>query len=67
MTARLAALARFWYDFIIGDDWAVAAGVAGGLAVTYVLSRAAVPAWWLLPLLLAALLPLSLWRAVRRR
>jgi hypothetical protein len=67
MSARLAAFARFWYDFVIGDDWAVAAGVAIGLAATYALSRAAVPAWWLLPLLLVVLLPLSLWRAVRRR
>jgi hypothetical protein len=67
VTGRLAAFARFWYDFVIGDDWAVAVGVTVGLAATYALSRASVPAWWLLPLLLVALLPLSLWRAVRRR
>jgi hypothetical protein len=66
VAGRLAAFARFWYDFVVGDDWAVAVGVAVGLGATYALSRTAVPAWWLLPLLLAALLPLSLWRAVRR-
>jgi hypothetical protein len=23
---RLSAFARFWYDFIVGDDWRVAVG-----------------------------------------
>lgn len=23
---------RFWYDFVVGDDWRIAAGVAGVLA-----------------------------------
>jgi hypothetical protein len=67
MTRRLRAFAAFWYDFVIGDDWLTAAGVAAALALTYGLSRTGVPAWWLLPLALALLLPLSLWRAARRR
>lgn len=64
---RLRALGAFAYDFFIGDDWLVAAGVCAGLALAYWLSHAAVIAWWLLPLLLAVLLPVSLWRAVRKR
>jgi len=64
---RLRAFAAFWYDFVVGDDWLIAVGVAVSLALTYGLSRAAVPAWWLLPLSLVLLLPLSLWRATRRR
>jgi hypothetical protein len=67
MPARLRGFLAFLYDFVIGDDWVVAAGVLAGLAATYALSRTAVPAWWLLPVLLAALLPVSLWRAARRR
>jgi hypothetical protein len=63
---RIRAFGAFWYDFIVGDDWVVAAGVAISLLLTYTLSRAAVPAWWLLPLMLGLLLPLSLWRAVRK-
>jgi hypothetical protein len=66
IAARLRAFAAFWYDFVIGDDWLVAAGVVAGLAVTYALSRTVVPAWWLMPLLLALLIPLSLWRATRK-
>ena len=64
---RLRAFLAFLWDFVIGDDWRIAAGVAAGLAVTYAVSRAGVPAWWLLPALLIVLLPASLWIAVRRR
>jgi phage shock protein PspC (stress-responsive transcriptional regulator) len=67
MGKRLRALLAFGYDFVIGDDWRVAAGVAAGLAVTYAVSQADVPAWWVMPALLLALLPASLWRATRRR
>ncbi len=67
MVRRIRAFGAFWYDFIVGDDWVVAVGVVIGLALTYALSRTAVPAWWLLPLVLALLLPLSLWRAARKR
>jgi hypothetical protein len=64
--ARLRAFAAFWYDFVVGDDWLVAVGVVISLAITYALSRTAVPAWWLVPLALVLLLPVSLWRATRR-
>lgn len=65
MARRARAFLAFLYDFVVGDDWLVAAGVLAGLAVTYALSRASVAAWWLLPLLLVILLPVSLWRAAR--
>lgn len=67
MVRRIKAFGAFWYDFIIGDDWLVAAGVVIALALTYALSRTRVPAWWLLPLALAVLLPVSLWREARKR
>ena len=63
MGARLRAFGAFWYDFIVGDDWLVAAGVVVGLAGTYWLSQAGLVSWWLLPVLLAILLPVSLSRA----
>jgi hypothetical protein len=67
VTRRLRAFAAFWYDFVVGDDWLIAVGVVISLALTYALSRTALPAWWLLPLALVLLLPLSLWRATRHR
>ena len=67
MAGRLQAIGAFAYDFVVGDDWLLAVGVVAGLAVTYALSQESVTAWWLLPLLLAVLLPVSLRRAVRGR
>ena len=66
--SKLKAFGLFWYDFIIGDDWRVAAAVAGGLAVTaLVVHVAGVNAWWLLPLCIVAALAWSLHRATSRR
>jgi len=53
----------FWWDFVVGDDWRVAAGVAVGLAVTAVLAHSGVNAWWLLPVVIALVLGASLRRA----
>ncbi len=33
----LKAFGRFWYDFIIGDDWKIAAAVVTALAIELVL------------------------------
>jgi hypothetical protein len=65
MTHRIKAFFAFWYDFVVGDDWRVAAGVASALVVTYGISRTSVPAWWVLPVAVAGLLSLSVWRASR--
>lgn len=53
----------FWYHFIIGDDWTVAAAVAAGLILTALLNSAHVTAWWLVPLIVITMLGLSLRRA----
>jgi uncharacterized membrane protein len=65
MSSRLRGFAAFWYDFVIGDDWLIAAGIVAALLGTYLLSHAGIVAWWLLPLLVAVVLPVSLWRAIR--
>ena len=56
---------RFWYDFIVGDDWTVAAAVVAALIVTALLSGAHVASWWLLPIVVIAILGVSLWRVGR--
>jgi len=63
----LRSFGRFWWDFIVGDDWLVAAGVAIALVLTYVLTRNDVNAWWLLPVGVVLVLIESLRRAVRPR
>jgi uncharacterized membrane protein YccC len=65
--AALRGFGAFWWDFIVGDDWRIAVGVILALAVTSALATTTVPAWWLVPLAVAALLGLSLWRATRTR
>jgi hypothetical protein len=62
----LKAFGRFWYGFIVGDDWRVAAGLALALLLTWILTHADVNAWWLMPPAVALLLWLSLAREVRR-
>ena len=62
---RLAAFGRFWWDFVIGDDWRVAVLVVIGIAVTAVVAAAGVAAWWLLPVAVPGILWLSLRRAIR--
>jgi hypothetical protein len=56
----------FWWNFIAGDDWRVAAGVAAALALTRLLTDRGEDAWWLLPVAVAVLLAASLWRVTRR-
>ena len=56
---------RFWYDFLVGDDPWVAAGVVLALAATAALTSLGAPAWWLLPVAIAAVLTLSVRRAAR--
>jgi hypothetical protein len=54
---------QFWWDFIVGDDWRVAAGIAVALGLTAALATTSAPAWLVLPLAVAAVLWLSVVRA----
>ncbi len=64
MIRALKSFGAFWYDFVIGDDWYVAAIVVTALGLTALLTHAAgVNAWWLLPVAAFAALAWSLRRA----
>jgi hypothetical protein len=62
---RILAFLRFWYDFIVGDDWRVAAGIAVAIAVTALLADGGIAAWWLMPVAVVLVTWLSLRRAIR--
>jgi len=65
---RLKAFGRFWYDFVIGDDWTVAAGVTVALLLTYLLAHSGMTSvWFVLPAMVAFGLGASLWRATGGR
>jgi hypothetical protein len=59
----VGAFLRFWYDFIVGDDWRIAVGVVAALALTAVLAHHGVAVWWLMPAAVVAILLGSLRRA----
>lgn len=61
----IIAFGMFWYDFIIGDDWTIAAAVCVALAAVAALSHAHVSSWWLLPVVVILFLTASLWRRLR--
>ena len=63
--SRVEAFFRFLWDFVVGDDWRIAAGVAVALGVTAIVAGTSVAAWWILPVAIAALLMASVWRAGR--
>ena len=63
--SRIDGLARFVWDFVVGDDWRIAVGVVLALAVTALAAGGAMTAWWIVPVAVAALLTVSVWRAAR--
>jgi hypothetical protein len=63
---RARAFVLFWVDYIVGDDWTVAAVIGVALLATWGLVQAGIHAWWLLPVAVVAAAAESLHRAVRR-
>jgi hypothetical protein len=51
---------RFWWDFIVGDDWRVAIGLVVALGLSALLVHESIVAWWLLPVAVFCLLAESL-------
>ena len=64
---HLATFGRFWYDFIIGDDWRVALGVTAAIALVFVATHQGANLWWLLPVAVGTLLTISVRHATRAR
>lgn len=60
----LRAFAHGLWEFLVGEDWRTALGVAGAIALTALVSAGGGAAWWVLPLAVFALLSITVRRAV---
>ena len=65
--SRAAGLGRFIWDFVVGDDWRIAFGVAVALGLTAVIAGTGTAAWWVTPVAVLVLLGASVWRVARRQ
>lgn len=63
--SRLRAFGLFWYDFLVGDDWLITAGVVVGLALAFWLSTVSNLAWLVGVAMVVLLVPLGVRRALR--
>lgn len=60
----VARVLRFWYRFVVGDDWTSAAGVAVVLVAAALVPHDATP--WVVLVGAALVLLLTVWRALLR-
>jgi hypothetical protein len=54
------------WEFVVGDDWTLALGVAVVLALTALIEAAGISAWWVALVLVPLCLLGSVLRALRR-
>lgn len=59
----LVRFGKFWWDFVVGDDWVAAALVVLAIGVTALVAAGGIPAWWVMPLAVMVVLTISLRRA----
>jgi hypothetical protein len=64
MTRARTFLLGVW-EFVVGDDWRTAIGVALAIALTALVAAAGIAAWWVMPAAVLVLLALSIRRAAR--
>jgi hypothetical protein len=61
----VGAFVRALWDFVVGDDWRTALGVVASLGATALLATSDIAAWWVVPIVVLALLRWSLMRRAR--
>ena len=64
----LVSFGAFWYDFIVGDDWRLAAGVVTALGLTAAVAQLSTfPAWWVAPIVALLVLVVATVRSARKK
>ena len=64
---RVTQFFKFLWDFVIGDDWRIALAVTVTLVASLVLANNGVTIWWLLPVVVAVMLSVSVWGVARSK
>ena len=64
---RARVFGDFMWEFLVGDDWRIAAGVVVALALTALIADTSMAAWWVLPVAVAIVLAGSVLKAARTR
>lgn len=59
----VVSFGKFWWDFVVGDDWVAAALVVLAIGVTAAVAASGIAAWWVMPLAVVVVLAVSLRRA----
>ena len=59
----LVSFGRFWWEFVVGDDWVAAAGIVAAIGLTAALAASGITVWWVMPLAVLVVLTVSLRRA----
>ena len=59
----IVSFGRFWWDFVVGDDWRAAALVVVAIGVTAAVAASDIAAWWVMPVAVLVVLYVSLRRA----
>ena len=67
VVGSIAGVGRFFYRFLVGDDWVVAAVMLLALVATAVMVAGGINAWWLVPPLAVVMTGVSLLRRETRR
>jgi hypothetical protein len=62
----VAGFGRFWWNFVVGDDWTAAAGTVIAIGATAALAASDIAVWWVMPLAVAVILHVSLRRAATK-
>ena len=55
----LKTFATFWYDFIVGDDWSIAAGVVASVIATSLVHHIGLASWPVVPIVVVIMLTAS--------
>jgi len=61
------AFLRFWYDFVVGDDWTIAVAVVALLGGAALLVELGAGAWWWMTVSVVVTLGWSVWRGAHPR